>query len=64
MSKNKKNCSDYKEKYNLHPDIANRYGAWVSNPSVQPDEKTEMNAPIPCSDNVEFAKDYQEENKL
>lgn len=55
---------DYKEKYNLDPKIANRYGAWVSNPTVQPDGKTEMNVPIPSKENVEFSKEYQEENKL
>lgn len=36
----------------------------MSNPTVQPDERTEMGVPIPSTENVEYSKEYQEENKL
>lgn len=54
----------YKEKYQLDPEISNRYSSWVTNPTVQPDEKTEMGVPVPSQLNTEFSKEYQEENKL
>ena len=46
----------YKKKYNLNKNI--------SNPTVQPDRKTEMGVPIPDTQNVEYSKEYEEENKL
>lgn len=36
----------------------------MSNPTVQPDERTKMGIPIPSTENVEYSKEYQEENKL
>lgn len=36
----------------------------MSNPTVQPDGRTEMGIPIPSTENVEYSKEYQEENKL
>lgn len=54
----------YRRKYRLSPRFTNRYCANVSNPTVQPDERTEMGVPIPSDENVEYSKEYQEENKL
>lgn len=59
-----KNKKGYKEKYQLDPKFSNRYSSWVTNPTVQPDEKTEMGVPVPSQLNTEFSKEYQEENKL
>lgn len=60
----RKHKKNYKEKYQLDPDITNRYAGWVSNPTVQPDDTTETGVPIPDKINTEFSKEYQEENKL
>lgn len=54
----------YKKKYRLNPPLTNRYCINMSNPTVQPDGRTEMGVPIPDDDNVEYSKEYQEENKL
>lgn len=54
----------FEEKYQLDPAITNKYASWVSNPTVQPDNTTEMGVPIPDELNTEFSKEYQEENKL
>lgn len=54
---------DYQKKYCLSPDIVNRYCASVANPTVQPDGKTEMGVPIPTTQNVEYSKEYEEENQ-
>lgn len=54
----------YKAKYGLERDLTNRYSSWVTNPTVQPDEKTEMGVPVPDKLNTEFSKEYQEENQL
>ncbi len=54
----------YREKYRLDPSITNKYCAWVTNPTVQPDNVTEMGVPIPDEQNTEYSKEYQEENKL
>lgn len=62
--KAKKRKKSYIEKYRLDPDLTNKYCAWVSNPTVQPDEKTEMGVPVPDELNTEFSKEYEEENKL
>ena len=51
----------YKKKYNLNKD---NYLTSISNPTVQPDRKTEMGVPIPDTQNVEYSKEYEEENKL
>lgn len=63
-SKTIKKKKTYIEKYRLDPIITNRYAGWVSNPTVQPDNITEMGVPIPDKINTEFSKEYQEENKL
>ncbi len=63
-SKTIKKKKTYIEKYRLDPSITNRYAGWVSNPTVQPDNITEMGVPIPDKINTEFSKEYQEENKL
>ena len=55
---------DYEDKYELDPDITNQYGAWYTNPTVQPDGRTEMGVPIPTEENVEYSKEYGEENQL
>ena len=54
----------YQKKYNLSPNLTNRYCQSVYNPTVQPDGKTEMGVPIPSKENTEFSKEYQEENQL
>ncbi len=54
----------YRKKYRLSPRITNKYCANISNPTVQPDNRTEMGVPIPSDENVEYSKEYQEENKL
>lgn len=59
-----KKKKDYREKYRLSPDIANRYGGWMYNPTVQPDGVTEMGVPIPSQQNTEYSKEYEEENQL
>lgn len=63
-SKKLRRKKSYMEKYQLDPMLTNRYSSWVSNPTVQPDDKTEMGVPIPEEINTEFSKEYQEENKL
>ncbi len=60
----KKVRKSYKAKYGLERDLTNRYSSWVTNPTVQPDEKTEMGVPVPDKLNTEFSKEYQEENQL
>ena len=55
---------NYKKKYKLKHEITNTYASWASNPTVQPDGKTEMGVPIPTQQNVEYSKEYQEENEL
>lgn len=59
-----KHKKTFEEKYQLDPEITNKYAAWASNPTVQPDDTTEMGVPIPDELNTEFSKEYQEENKL
>jgi hypothetical protein len=55
--------NNFRHKYNLTPSITNRYCESVSNPTVQPDGKTQMGVPIPNTQNVEFSKAYEEENQ-
>lgn len=56
----------YKKKYQLSKDtdFTNKYLTSITNPTVQPDRKTEMGVPIPDTQNVEYSKEYEEENKL
>lgn len=56
----------YKKKYQLSKDtdLTNKYLTFITNPTVQPDRKTEMGVPIPDTQNVEYSKEYEEENKL
>ncbi|MCC8074100.1 MAG: hypothetical protein LIO62_08260 [Clostridiales bacterium] len=63
-SKTRKHRKNYKGKYKLDPSLTNKYSAWVSNPTVQPDNETEMGVPIPDEINTEFSKEYGEESKL
>ncbi len=55
---------DYKKKYELDPDISGKYGAWMFNPTVQPDGRTEMGVPIPSKENVEYSKEYGEDHEM
>ncbi|MBR1763105.1 MAG: hypothetical protein IJ731_07045 [Eubacterium sp.] len=59
-----KGRKNYKKKYRLSRDLTNKFSSWASNPTVQPDGKTEMGVPIPTEQNVEYSKEYQEENEL
>ncbi len=54
----------YKKKYRVNPSITKNYAVNISNPTVQPDERTEMGIPIPDIMNVEYSKEYEEENQL
>ena len=56
----------YKKKYQLSKDtdLTNKYLTSITNPTVQSDRKTEMGVPIPDTQNVEYSKEYEEENKL
>ncbi len=54
----------YEKKYRLEKAISNKYGVSISNPTVQPDARTEQGAPVPDTQNVEYSKEYQEENRL
>ena len=56
----------YKKKYQLSKDtdLTNKYLTSITNPTVEPDRKTEMGVPIPDTQNVEYSKEYEEENKL
>jgi hypothetical protein len=44
--------------------VTNKLSAFETNPTVQPDSKTEMGVPIPDEQNVELSKEFQEENEL
>ena len=48
----------YKKKYQLSKDtdLTNKYLTSITNPTVQPDRKTEMGVPIPDTQNVEYSK--------
>lgn len=63
MKKTKK--ENYKSKYDLSKstDVTNKYCESIFNPTVQPDGKTEMGVPIPTTQNVEYSKEYEEENQ-
>ena len=56
---------NYKSKYDLSKstDVTNKYCESMFNPTVQPDGKTEMGVPIPTTQNVEYSKEYEEENQ-
>lgn len=65
MILNRDNLSkNYKKKYKLNPHLTNKLCESVFNPTVQPDGKTEMGVPIPTTENVEYSKEYEEENEL
>ena len=52
---------DYREKYALTTgEVTARYCENITNPTVQPDGKTEMHTPIPDVAHVEQSKAYQE----
>lgn len=53
----------YKKKYKLNAKLTNKYCENAYNPTVQPDGKTEMGVPIPSSENIEYSKEYEEENE-
>ena len=55
---------DFKKKYQVDASITNRYASWMSNPTVQPDGKTEMGVPIPSEENVEYSKEYGEDHEM
>lgn len=61
-----KKHKNYKVKYSLahHADVTNKYSASITNPTVQPDGKTETGVPIPDEENVKYSKSYGETNKL
>ena len=63
MTLPKKAKRDYRQKYQLNPEITNKYCESVYNPTVQPDGKTEMGVPIPTTENVEYSKEYEETNQ-
>jgi len=52
-----------KKKYKIKR-LTNELSSFETNPIVQPDAQTEMGVPIPDEQNVEFSKEYQEENEL
>lgn len=58
--------NNYKKKYRLSKstDLTNKYLTSITNPTVQPDGKTEQGVPIPELQNVEYSKEYEEENEL
>lgn len=56
--------NSYKKKYKLSSKLTNKYCENVFNPTVQPDNKTEMGVPIPSTENTSYSKEYQEENQL
>jgi hypothetical protein len=64
MKRKLKYVPKFQQKYQLDSSITNRYCINVYNPTVQPDGKTEMGVPIPAQQNVEFSKEYEEENEL
>lgn len=64
MKNKSKHIPKYQHKYHLDPSLTNQYCINVYNPTVQPDGKTEMGVPIPTTENVEFSKEYEEENEL
>ncbi len=58
---------EYVKKYQLSPQgeaATNAFGANMANPTVQPDGRTEMGVAVPDEQNVEYSKEYGEENKL
>lgn len=61
----RKKKENYKHKYDLSEstDMTNKYCESIFNPTVQPDGKTEMGVPIPATANVEYSKEYEEENQ-
>ena len=56
----------YRKKYQLSKDtdLTNKYLTSITNPTVQPDRKTDMGVPIPDTQNVEYSQESEEENQL
>lgn len=53
-----------KKKYiKANKKVLNKYAESITNPTVQPDGETEMKAPIPCTQNVEYSKEWGEEHE-
>lgn len=63
MSESTNKKHNYQQKYQLTPELTNKYCESVYNPTVQPDGKTEMGVPIPTTENVEYSKEYEEDNQ-
>ncbi len=58
---------DYVKKYQLGQKGAektNKISENIMNPTVQPDGRTEQGVAVPDKTNVEYSKEYGEENKL
>jgi hypothetical protein len=64
MKRKLKYVPKFQQKYHLDSSLTNRYCLNVYNPTVQPDGKTQMGVPIPTTQNVEYSKEYEEENEL
>lgn len=45
-------------------DVSNKLKTFETNPTVQPDSRTEMNVPIPSDQNVENSKDFGESHEM
>ena len=56
------NCLD--DLKTVSRNLTNRFGTNLYNPTVSSTEKTEMQVPIISTENVEYSKEYQEENEL
>lgn len=63
MSESTNKKHNFQQKYQLTPELTNKYCESVYNPTVQPDGKTEMGVPIPTTENVEYSKEYEEDNQ-
>ena len=45
-------------------DVSHKYKSFETNPTVQPDSTTEMNVPIPSTENVEQSKSHGETHEM
>ena len=45
-------------------DVTNKYKTFETNPTVQPDEVTEMNVPVPSDENAKNSKEFGEEHEM
>ena len=64
MKKSKKNKKPAEKERRLHAEMPPHPAAWITNPTVQADSETETGVPIPNTQNVEYSKEYGEENEL